>query len=59
MLELCLHKIGPEKSDQKIGPELQIAIWETIGESLFEVDIYVEFRCMKSRLYYPDPKDEG
>ena len=25
MQELCLHKIGPEKSDQIIGPEMQIA----------------------------------
>ena len=23
MHELCLHKIGPDKSDQAIGPELQ------------------------------------
>ena len=26
MHELCLHKIGPDKSDQAIGPELQNAI---------------------------------
>jgi hypothetical protein len=25
MHELCLHKIGPNKSDQEIGPELQNA----------------------------------
>ncbi len=25
MHELCLHKIGPNKSDQAIGPELQNA----------------------------------
>ena len=25
MHELCLHKIGPDKSDQAIGPELQNA----------------------------------
>jgi len=33
MHKLCLHKIGPNKSDQTIGPELQNAIQSDVAHS--------------------------